>query len=401
VAPWIRADPRAWLVGLLWVAAIAMSFIGFGTAGLVLDTDRLGLQLMPFIGAIGGLPLGLAASRPLLGWVVSAGGAFVIAATLPIHNGNPWPWPTAHGLVLLALLAAVTALEDEARSLIAWAATATLFAWAVPPGARWGWVIGVTSVAVIGLLAGRLARTRRALHREAEQTALEKTHRVLLEERARIARDLHDVVAHHMSLVVVQAETAPYRLPGLPAAAIAELASISSSARAALTDTRALLSVLRREDEAAERAPQPGLGLLPDLLDDARRAGVEVTCGPLPDADGLRASVSLAAYRIAQEAMANAARHAPGASVNVAGSLDGDELILVVRNGPSPAAAHDDGSAPEPPSGHGIIGMRERAAAEGGSLSAAPTPDGGFEVRAVLRVDATAGPAPTDTGAGA
>ncbi|HEX2807095.1 MAG TPA: histidine kinase [Kineosporiaceae bacterium] len=382
-----------------------MSFIGFGTAGLVLDAERLGLGLMPFIGAMGGLPLGLAATSPLLGWAVSASGAFVIAATLPIHNGNPWPWPTPHGLVLLALLGAVTAQERLPRAAGAWAATVILFAWAVPEPMRVGWLIGVTSVAVIGLLAGRLASTRRALSREAEQSAIEKSHRVLLEERARIARDLHDIVAHHMSMVVVQAETAVYQLPGLQENAVRELSSISSSARAALNDTRALLSVLRREDEPAERAPQPDISLLPDLLDDARRVGVDVVCGDLPSSEGLRPGVSLAAYRIVQESVANASRHAPGAPVEVELTRGGHALRVRITNGRPPAAAAWGAmDEPAPAGRHGIVGMRERAVTEGGSLDAAPTPDGGFEVVAVLPLDRTMGTpdrAPTEQVVGA
>ena len=137
-----------------------------------------------------------------------------------------------------------------------------------------GWVVAVSAVAVFGLLAGTLARTRRSLERQERLTSQEKGRRLVLEERTRIARDLHDIVAHHMSLVVVQAETAPYRLPDVPAPVRAELESISASARSALTETRALLSVLRQDGQQAEHAPQPGIEQIGELVDGAPPGGV-------------------------------------------------------------------------------------------------------------------------------
>ena len=145
-------------------------------------------------------------------------------------------------------------------------------------------------------------------------SSAETQRRLVLEERARIARDLHDIVAHHMSLVVVQAETAGYRHPDLPDVAREELESISASARAALAETRALLAVLRNEDDEAEHAPQPGLEQLGELVEGARRAGQDVAADVRLDGDALRPGTSLAAYRIVQESLANAARHAPGAA---------------------------------------------------------------------------------------
>ena len=215
--------------------------------------------------------------------------------------------------------------------------------------------------------------------------------RLVLEERARIARDLHDIVAHHMSLVVVQAETAGYRHPDLTDSARAELDSISNSARAALAETRALLAVLRNEDDEAEHAPQPGLGQLAELVEGARRAGQHVAADVRLDGDDLRPGTSLAAYRIVQESLANAARHAPGAAVRLVVEQDAEALRVAVLNeaapGGVPTVALDPGGVDVP--GHGIIGMRERAVAEGGSLDAAPEADGGFAVRAVLPLEAS------------
>jgi signal transduction histidine kinase len=370
------------------LAAVVMSFIAFGVATATMDLTRVGLGVTPFIGALAGLPLALATTRPMLGWAVSAAGAFVVAL-LPGQSSMDWPWGVPHGLVLLALLLAVGVREPLPRVAGAWIATLALFAWGVPDQTQAGWSVGVTTVVVIGLLAGRLARSNRALAQQAEVTASEKAQRVLLEERARIARDLHDIVAHHMSLVVVQAETAPYRVDDLSPAANAELESISASARAALTETRALLSVLRREGDDADTAPQPGLDDLDELVRRARSAGAQVTQehGDLPVQ---RPRTSLAAYRIVQEALANAARHAAGAPVHVwVGADSSGALHVRIVNEPpagaAPMSVPADVPVPFTP-GHGVTGMQERAAAEGGQVDVGPTAEGGFAVVATLPV---------------
>jgi signal transduction histidine kinase len=371
------------------VLAVIMSFIAFGVATATMDVDRIGLGVTPFIGALAGLPLALATTRPILGWAVSVGGAFAVAL-LPGQQAMPWPWGVPQGLVLLALLFAVASREPLLRTAGAWLTTLALFVWGVPPGTEAGWSVGVTTVVVIGLLAGRLARSNRALAQQAEETASEKAQRVLLEERARIARDLHDIVAHHMSLVVVQAETAPYRVDDLSPAASAELESISESARAALTETRALLSVRRREDADAATAPQPGIEDLDELVRRARSAGTRVSfeqAGVPP----LRPGTSLAAYRIVQEALANAARHAAGAPVHVWVGSDDEVVQLRVVNEPPAGADPVTGDGPVPfTPGHGVTGMQERATAEGGTVDVGPTAEGGFAVVASLPV-ATSG----------
>ncbi len=368
---------------LAWTVAGIASIVAFGTAGTIYDTDRLGWTLMPFIGVLAGLPFGLIVTRPLTGLLVSVVGAFVLQV-LDRVDSDPWPWLVVHGLVILALLFATCARESLRRAFGAWLITAVLFYLSVPNDIGYGWVIGVTIVAVIGLLAGRLISTNRALVEQEEVTSAEKARRVVLEERARIARDLHDIVAHHMSLVVVQTETAGYRVPDLSESARAELLSIGESARSALTETRALLAVLRQDGQAAEDAPQPGLSQVNELVEAAQRAGVKLTAKISGDLDVLRPGASLAAYRIAQEALANAARHAPGAPVLLVVESELGELRLWVENGPVPGA-----QIPGPPAvgtvGHGITGMRERAAAAGGELDLGPTAEGGFVVRLFLR----------------
>jgi signal transduction histidine kinase len=248
------------------------------------------------------------------------------------------------------------------------------------------WVLTVVLAALVPAAAwAGIARRWRAealLHTAATQaiadTLVEHTARG---ERARIARELHDVVAHHISMIAVQAETARLTMPGMPAAGAQRLSEIGDTARAGLTEMRRLLGVLREdaEAEAPDRHPQPGLEQLPGLVDEAREfsgarcrliiSGTPVTADP---------GVGLAAYRIVQEALTNARRHAPGAAVDVEVRYGDGELRLVVRdNGPGPQPT-------APAGGHGLPGMRERAVTVGGELRAGAATVGGFLVEARL-----------------
>lgn len=245
----------------------------------------------------------------------------------------------------------------------------------------------VASAAPAAALAGAAAAARAEAH--VHSAAREITAQSLLEhtargERARIARELHDVVAHHISMIAVQAETARLTTPGMPAAGAARLSEIGDTARAGLTEMRRLLGVLRQDAEVktAERRPQPGLQQLNELLDEARcasGAGVRlIVSGP---AAALDPGVELAAFRIVQEALTNVRRHARGAAVDVELHYGADALRVRVRdNGPGPAPGARAG-------GHGLPGMRERAAAAGGTLSTGRASGGGFLIEASLPVD--------------
>jgi signal transduction histidine kinase len=226
------------------------------------------------------------------------------------------------------------------------------------------------------------AREHNATQAVVAGTLLEHTARG---ERARISRELHDVVAHHISMIAVQAESARLTTPGMPAAGAQRLLAIGDTARAALTEMRRLLGVLREDARTgpAERQPQPGLQQLNELLDEARDASGTaarlIVSGPLTALDP---GVELATYRIVQEALTNVRRHAPGAAVDVELRYGADALQLRVRdNGPGPP-----GDAR--PGGHGLLGMRERAAAVGGELGTGPAPGGGFVVEAILPAQA-------------
>jgi signal transduction histidine kinase len=203
-------------------------------------------------------------------------------------------------------------------------------------------------------------------------------------ERARIARELHDVVAHHISMIAVQAESARLTTTGMPAVGAQRLLAIGDTARRALTEMRRLLGVLREDvpDDVPALAPQPGLRQLTALIDASRQAagtGTRLVLHGPPAA--LDPGVELAAYRIVQEALTNTRRHAPGAAVDVDLYYSDDALRLRVRdNGPGPSAAVSEGHA----AGHGLLGMRERALAVGGQLRTGPASGGGFLVDALL-----------------
>ena len=199
-------------------------------------------------------------------------------------------------------------------------------------------------------------------------------------ERARIARELHDVIAHNVSVMVVQADGASYALATDPGRAKEALAAISATGRQALAEMRRMLGVLRREEEGPSeaRAPQPGIGELGELLDQARMAGLPVSFTvegtPQPPPGG----VALAAYRIVQESLTNTRKHAgPVASASVVLRYSDAALVLAISDDGRGAAAPDG-------AGHGLTGMRERVAMYGGSVAAGPRPGGGFEVVATL-----------------
>jgi len=271
-----------------------------------------------------------------------------------------------------------------------WMAALTLLPIWLWTGPDWAYPLRLTialAVLTVVLYAiGRWRRDRRELAAQAEQARRQRDRNAVLEERARIARELHDVVAHHMSMIAVQAETAPYRIKDLPDSAQAEFAGLSQSAREAPTEMRRLLGVLRDDNSnrpggGSERAPQPDLQDVPDLVASARRAGARVTLDMPEISAKIPPGVGLAAYRIVQESLSNAGRHAPGARISVVVEEDHASVLLKIRNEPAAAGQpHADGT------GHGLTGMRERAALLGGELAAGPEADGGFAVRATLPV---------------
>jgi signal transduction histidine kinase len=224
-------------------------------------------------------------------------------------------------------------------------------------------------------------RTRRAaaLEERAVRSEREREERervAVAEERRRIARDLHDVVAHGVGVMTVQAGAARLLLEDDPARARGPLLAVEQAGREALGELRRLLGILRRDEGEPALRPQPGLGDLEELVAQARRGGLPVELAVQGTPAPLPAGVDLAAYRIVQEALTNTRKHAGPARASVAVRYQSEALDLEIT---------DDGRAhPNGTGGHGLIGMRERVTLYGGQLDAAPRPHGGYRVRAHL-----------------
>ncbi|MCD9903627.1 sensor histidine kinase [Streptomyces cyaneofuscatus] len=278
------------------------------------------------------------------------------------------------------------------------AATLSQVRWEAEPGGSWPQQIFVTVIMtvpfVLAWVMGDSLRTRRAYFSQLEERAarLEREREAqskvaVAAERARIARELHDVVAHNVSVMVVQADGAAYVMDAAPDQARQALETISSTGRQALAEMRRLLGVLRTGDapESGEYVPQPDVEQIEDLVDQVRRTGlavdfkVEGTARPLPS------GVELTAYRIVQEALTNTRKHGgPDAGASVRLVYFDDGLGLLVEDDGRGAAheLYEDGGADG--AGHGMIGMRERVGMVGGTLDAGPRPGGGFRISALL-----------------
>jgi signal transduction histidine kinase len=339
-----------------------------------------------------GLPLVLRRRAPLVMWAVIWAGVLLQAAIT-------WNSLPSHGLELIFALFAgaysVAAYSPLRRALIGLLIMAP--GAAVYVLANRGWTLPAQQLTVmrgpasgaeffiaeilICWLGGVLVRARRdsaALSRRNAALAAEAELAVAV-ERTRIARELHDIVAHHLSVVIVQAAGA--RASGKPAGG--SLEKIEHSGRQALTELRRLVGVLREQHDEPELAPQPGMGELPALADTIRAAGVPVHLvvdaaigdgGPTP----LPAAVEVSAYRIVQEALTNVLKHAGPARAEVLIGRADDIMTIQVTD--------DGGGLPAEPAsgGHGLVGMRERVALFGGGFQAGPRPGGGFAVRATL-----------------
>ena len=238
---------------------------------------------------------------------------------------------------------------------------------------------------------GSNARARRALKRALDDLAAsgererrEAVARAAADERASLAREVHDVVAHSLSVIVVQAGAGRRVAEDAPEDARRTLASIEATGREALGEIRRLLGALRREGEGPERAPQPSLARLDALLDRYRTSGLRVESVVEGSLDGLPATVDLSAYRLIQEALTNCLRHAGGTPARLSIRRDERAIDVEVTNGAGTPAAVPDAVRGD---GHGLAGMRERVALYDGEFAAGPLPGGGWRVRATLPLD--------------
>ncbi|MGH6655164.1 MAG: sensor histidine kinase [Actinocrinis sp.] len=343
------------------------------------------------------LPLALLATVPLavarrfpalaLSTVLAANGVFIVFGRLswPIPAVAGWFYALGLCPILLPRRAAFTALGlceaavvcaaliSSPRNNTPWDATAAEF---------------LATVTAWGVGESLRARRSSAVERQAAAALVTELRErdAVARERSAIARELHDVVAHHVSLIAVRAATAPYGQPDLPPAARAAYEEIAEQARTALTELRTVLGVLRAGDAEVGQAPQPCLADVPELARRVRENGLDVSLGvsgrirPLPE------SLELCGYRVVQESLTNAGRHASGSRARVGIEYCDDALLITVRDDGSGSAAHHgskprQGPRPEPQNGgYGLIGMRERVAVLDGSLEAGPDAAGGFTV---------------------
>lgn len=406
-----------WLYLLTGFGAVAQLSIGWPVLAAVHEAHVLAAMVASMLLAAA---LPVAVHRPRLGILLGAVGALLSSLTVDPLSG-PWPWPVTSLIwyvFLVLLLAATAGWRMGAAAWLAGTMVSVLGITVVSPDhadGAFGNVIVVASLTAAALSIGsavrQLTSSRRQLVQERQLTAEEETKRRELQQRNRIAQELHDVVAHSLSVISVQATTAPYRLPGMDEPTRGEFDSIAGSSRRALTEMRGLLAVLRGDD-AAETAPQPTIADIPALVANARASGARVdleidpellpqggVAGPVdaetttgdpttvlggPSAAGDWSAVvppatGLTAYRTVQEAVSNALRHAPGAAIRVQVSV-GDLIGVRVVNGPATRTL----AVPAPGAGLGLKGLTERVSALGGTVTAGPTPDGGFTVKARL-----------------
>jgi signal transduction histidine kinase len=297
--------------------------------------------------------------------------------------------PTAVFLsFFLAIFSAGAYASDRRRSLLAYGLLGALFAglwWATGQLDTWLLFIFVFSSGI--WLAGDLLRARTSEAKEHERRAVElerQRSEALLQaaadERARIARELHDVIAHNLSVVVIQAGAAQRVLDEQPEAAREALRQVEETGRVAMTEMRRLLGVLRKGDDGPLTIPQPGVGSLETLLDDVRSAGLPVTLRTSGDPRTLPPGVDVSVFRIVQEALTNTLRHAEATQATVeVRYLPAAVEIEVVDDGHGTRDTRWDTAG-----GHGLAGMRERAQLFDGAFEAGPRPSGGFAVRVVL-----------------
>lgn len=386
---WIsRAGPRRQDLGLTLLVqlAVTMPFVVPRSAELP-PADWASYAMT----TLGVLPLVWRRRAPVtvLVAILAAGGVYNLAGDGP---GQPLPYAgliafytvalqctarvrlTVGGLTVLTVALSVYWNTGTAREL--------LFTFFVSGAAYALGRLQHTRQAYTAALLDRAAQLERANRIEAEQAAAR--------ERARIAREMHDILSHAVSIMIVQAEAGPVAVRRAPERAEAAFEAIAETGRDAMAQLRTMLGVLRT-DEAAPRSPQPGIGELAGLLERVRGSGPEVLYERTGSVRALPAALEATVHRVVQEALTNVVKHAGASAVAVRLEYGERELTVTVTDdgrGPDTGAAAGAGAGSVPrarPGGHGLIGIRERAAAHGGTARTGPGPDGrGFELRVVL-----------------
>lgn len=370
--------PHAVVLGCALVTVLVATTVGasgwFSGATLLL------------LGGVSAVPVALTLFRPVLAWWLSLVATLLSAGLVSGGYGATYPWIESAFVGHLVVMVVVAARTRPRTA--GWMWVLTLVFGLMLSTNSYGGADDTAAMAFVSLFA-LLVVTVLHIRREAKEevtvqrtvTAVERDRRTLLEERTTIARELHDVVAHHMSVVAIQAEAAPYRVENPPPELEQAFVTIRENAVAALTELRRVLGVVRAEDYEAPDAPQPTLAELDGLLSNVRDAGLTVDKTVTGSVRGLPQGVELSAYRIIQEALSNALRHAPGATAKVEVSYVLGGLGLRIVN-----TAPQGMVKPSPGAGHGITGMRERVSMLNGEMTAGETEDGGYEVAAFIPV---------------
>ncbi|WP_406240874.1 sensor histidine kinase [Streptomyces anulatus] len=380
----VRRLPEGMRRAVVWTPHALVLFAAF----LVMMAGFAEWEFRLLMGLVPAIAVAMTLVRP-----VAAFWASMLAAVFCGVLGSEGLWgPSAFGAQAVVLV--VVAARTRPRT-AAWMWLLTLLFGVLLEGGDPSITAPLATLSAFALLVVAVIQIRRDAEREVTVqrtvTAVERDRRTLLEERTTIARELHDVVAHHMSVVAIQAEAAPYRVENPPPELEQAFVTIRENAVAALTELRRVLGVVRAEDYEAPDAPQPTLAALDGLLDNVRETGLEtekVITGAVRE---LPQGVELSAYRIVQEALSNSLRHAPGASARVELGYVLGGLGLRVVNGPPRGLVK-----PSPGAGHGITGMRERVAMLNGEMTAGTTEDGGYEIAVFLPVPLSDGPEPRE-----
>lgn len=362
------------------VVAVAITAVSISTHAALY---AVAVPLAFLLGALQGGSILLALIRPRIAAILHLLALVVLAVDTSAASG-PWPISVLGVIALSALLVVLGARARWTVAAATWGvAMSALLIVLVAVAASGGDVGGADVMMIVAasvtlfvlmavLGAVQLIAARQEVEEVREESLEQRTLLLSSQERSRIAREMHDVVAHGMSLVYMRATSARYRLRDMSEETAAEFDGIAEDARAALREMRGLLGVLRTEGEVFD-APQPDVGQLGVLVASTRAAGVTVTdrleeIEPIPPA-----ATQLALYRVAQEALSNVIRHAPGAEVEITLGVDGDDVVLMVRNSRSVDVGArgrlDEG-------GQGIRGMMERMASVGGILTHGPVGDG-------------------------
>ncbi|MGW4946150.1 sensor histidine kinase [Actinoplanes sp. NPDC004185] len=385
-----------WL--LPWLIA---GFLAFTLLPLNVTLAVTQFDVFPLIAFVAGIAqsaaLVLVLVRPRTATVLQFAAVAVFAVAIPPDSGSTWPLTVTGLFTLVAHIALVAAWAGRRTALVTWSGSVlllTVVALLDPRGRTL--TDGLTMMILYPILSTLALGTvlmirgwqevRRELADARHDVEVEQSQRAVAEERTRIARELHDVVAHSMSVIHMQATSASYRIKDLDPESRAEFARIAAGARSTMREMRQLLAVLRDESADPELTPVPGLGRLPELIESAGRAGVPVELREAATVGeaALPESVALAAYRIIQESLSNVIRHAPGARTTICLDVEGPDLVLTVVND----AAAQPAQPMEGPgrASHGLPGMRERVRLVGGSLTAGPRAEGGYRVEAKLPI---------------